>query len=166
MDQKSGKPSQKRRAILQGSLAAPVVLTVASPAAAQMTTLGRCLLRDAEKDPLYLVDTKTYDTWLRIRVQVYKLTRSNGDVLSEYAFFDEGLGVSGGYRHVPAPHNPVLLPNGVNASNMDATPNGERWGLKWVNEVSKVESSKIQIEPPTGYRSVTGTCWSSFKTGI
>ena len=51
MDQKSSKPSQKRRAILQGSLAAPVVLTVSSPTAAQVTSFGKCLANIGPQSP-------------------------------------------------------------------------------------------------------------------
>ena len=51
MNNKSSKPSQKRRAILQGSLAAPVVLTVSSARAAQMTTVGKCMANIGEQKP-------------------------------------------------------------------------------------------------------------------
>jgi hypothetical protein len=160
MDQKSGKPSQKRRAILQGSLAAPVVLTVSSPSAATMTTVGRCLanLDNAPKPP-YLVDAiRPGDTWMRIRVPVVKLTRPNNEVIYEFAFYDNALN---GYRKVESPHDPVVFSRS-DQNNFSVAPNGERWGLQWVDDRYKVESSSIQIQPPSGYRAVTGTCWTSF----
>ena len=100
MDQKSDKPSQKRRAILQGSLAAPVVLTVPSASAVTQTTLGRCLanLDDPTKTPppSYLVSdpAPAGDTWLRIQIPVVKLTEPNGTVICERAFKDEALAAS------------------------------------------------------------------------
>lgn len=162
MDTKSSMPSQKRRAILRGSLAAPVVLTVSSPSAATVTTLGRCLANlDNAPEPTYLVDAiQPGDVWLRIRVPVVTLSRPNGDVIWEFAFYDDALGA---YRKVAAPHQVVVLSQ-ADQNNFRVSANGERWGLQWVHEGDKVESTRIQIEPPSGFRSVTGSCWSSFKS--
>ena len=76
MDQKSGKPSQKRRAILQGSLAAPVVLTVSSPGAAATTSFGRCLenqLKTQRQPATSEFFALSQDSWYRTSVPVVKL---------------------------------------------------------------------------------------------
>ena len=88
MDQKSGKPSQKRRAILQGSLAAPVVLTVSSPVTAQVTTLGRCLRNQLDQpDPAFFAASE--DRWMRVQVPIVQL--KNGSDVGWY-FIDNILG--------------------------------------------------------------------------
>ena len=71
MDQKSGKPSQKRRAILQGSLAAPVVLTVSSPRARAAHQLGE-VPREHQEQPAAesLCFKDAPDNWLRHPVNV------------------------------------------------------------------------------------------------
>jgi len=78
MDQKSGKPSQKRRAILQGSLAAPLVLTVtAAGAQTALSSAGRALqnLKDEQRSglPKSLYFKNSPDNWFREKVTVHQL---------------------------------------------------------------------------------------------
>ena len=71
------QPNQKRRAVLRGSLAAPVVLTVSSPAAA-VSSLRRCLNnQNAQNAGPFL--SASEDTWLRKPVDVHKLEKSEGN---------------------------------------------------------------------------------------
>ena len=155
MSQKSDKPSQKRRAILQGSLAAPVVLTVSSPSAATMTTIGRCMANDLAKgNPAYLVPTD--DTWMRIPVTVYSLDKGDGKTTG-LVFYDQYL-----QDHVTidtfTPQNIKDLSHlGWSESNRHT-----RYGLQWVDETSKTASTQIRWQP-NGWRPVTDSCWTSFK---
>ena len=67
-----------RRRLLRGSLSAPLVLTVAaSPAAlAARGSWEACLLRagqdPAQADPIIPIPGKSHDTWLRLRVPLYR----------------------------------------------------------------------------------------------
>jgi len=165
MDQKSDKPSQKRRAILQGSLAAPVVLTVPSPSAATQTTLGRCLANlDNGPQPAFLVaDTSPpVDTWLRVQVPVVKLVEPNSTVICE-AFRDGALSGPVPYRYITYPYAQVQLDTNQLKTFSVVETNTNLRGLQWVDETYKTTSTKIQLETPgSGYRHATGTCWSSF----
>ena len=99
MDQKSGKTSQKRRAILQGSLAAPVVLTVSSASATMVSSHMKCAQNivqptDAELRGMFFVDRQrnlsTADTWLRAPVTVTLF--KHGNDAEDWFFFDKPLG--------------------------------------------------------------------------
>lgn len=162
MDQKSGKPSQKRRAILQGSLAAPVVLTVSSPSAAQVTTLGRCManIRNLPEGmkPAYLVEAD--DTWFRKQVPVVKLTLGNSSQqMTDWVFFDEALQ---DYVTVATPHTRLNIGPLSGGWGIAATGT-PRWGLVWVHEGTKSISTETRLQPPGGYTAVTDSCWTSFK---
>jgi len=174
MDQKSSKPSQKRRAILQGSLAAPVVLTVPGASAQTNTTLGRCLVNlDRESPPAFFVSDPPPDTWMRVQVQLYRLTAPpQNTVICERAFIDEALLAANqlsphrAYRDLDAPPSyPQVSFSQSQAQNYTATKNGTVSGLVWVDEQSRRVWDRFQIENPGSYRHATGTCWSSFVRG-
>ena len=63
-----------RRKILRGSLSAPLILTIASPAMAARQSFEACLAR-AEKErakPSLFIGAADHDTWLRKPVKIYK----------------------------------------------------------------------------------------------
>jgi len=64
-----------RRKILRGSLSAPLVLTVASPAALARQSFEACLYRASQQSPAdapAFIEVTAHDTWLRKRVPVYE----------------------------------------------------------------------------------------------
>ncbi len=116
MDHTPSQPNQKRRAVLRGSLAAPVVLTVSSPAAA-VSSLRRCLNNQNAQYAEPFINGSA-DTWLRKPVEVHKLEKSEGNdkdkdnkgwakgggpdkKTTDWVYFDEGLQ---DYVTVAAPH--------------------------------------------------------------
>lgn len=171
MSTKSSMPSSNRRAILRGSLAAPVVLTVSSPTAATMTSLGRCLRNTAQEQPGFLSNSQ--DTWLRKQIEVYKLQKvephaagkgavkggeKTGNPATDWVFFDEALQ---DYVTVTAPHARLNL--GALMTDWKKVERSNRWALVWVDEQTKSISMRTQIQPPSGCTAVTTSCWTSFK---
>jgi len=171
MDQKSGKPNQKRRAVLRGSLAAPVVLTVSSPAAA-VSSLRRCLNNQNAQNAEPFINARA-DTWLRKAVDVHKLEKSEGNdkdnakgggggggkKSTDWVYFDEGLQ---DYVTVAAPHRRQDIGPLMNGWKKVATE--KRWGLVWVDENSGEPYSRLQIQRPTGYTACTNSCFTSFRS--
>jgi len=153
MNQKSGKPSQKRRAILQGSLAAPVVLTVSSASATTMTTLGKCMTNITEQPSKFFLDLETEpkDKWFRRPVTVVKLSKEG--VETDWLYLDEKLGY-------------VLLGSPLQKTEYSAatgwtqvTAEDTRWALVWLDSKSAQPYMPLQVEKPTSaYQVSTTTC--------
>jgi len=170
MDQKSSKPNQRRRAVLQGSLAAPVVLTVSSPAAATMTSLGRCLRNAAREQPSFI--SASQDTWLRKQIEVVKLEKVKDKAaekgaekgakteVTDWVFFDESLQ---DYVTVAAPHTRMNI--GALMRDWKKAEQSNRWALVWVDEQTKSVSMRTQIQPPSGSTCVPTSCWTSITNG-
>ena len=168
MGTQTSKPSQNRRAVLRASLAAPVVLTVSSPTAATMTSLGRCLRNAAQEQPGFL--SSSQDTWLRKQIDVYKLQKVEPQAAekgagkggyqppTEWVFLDEALQ---DYVTVAPPHTRLNL--GVLMTDWKKVERSNRWALVWVDEQTKSVSMRTQIQPPSGGTAVTTSCWTSFK---
>ena len=88
------EPSSNRRKILQGSLAAPLVLTVSSASAQAVTSFTQCIEQAASNQPnpsLNIVPST--DAWFRCPITVY--TYSNGSVTVN--LYQDGNGT---YRNV------------------------------------------------------------------
>ena len=156
MDQNSGKPSQKRRAILQGSLAAPVVLTVSSVSAQTATTFGRCLrsqLKDGEQPTGTSLFATSQDSWYRKRVTVSNLTHGSDD----------------GWFFLDPVQNKYVDVDGKLAS-VDANLSGgwqvrttsNRWMVVWVDTAGN-EYSQMQIQRPSNYTAAPWSCYTSVK---
>jgi hypothetical protein len=164
MDQKSGKPSQKRRAILQGSLAAPVVLTVSSASATTMTTLGKCMTNIGTEQPsTFFLDPKDpKDKWFRRRVTVVKLRNSAGDK-TDWLYFDPGFN---DYVLLTSP----LVKTGYagdTAAGWTTFKESERWALVWLDSTRAQPYSQIQVERPTSsYQVSTTTCACSVNPAL
>lgn len=151
----SRRPSPQRRAILRGSLAAPVVLTVSSPVAA-VTTFGKCLANqaaDAQPQNFFSVSA---DNWFRKEVGVVKLKHGN-DV--DWFYLDPGFN---DYVRLSAPNQASgigpLLQGGWHKVG-----DGKRWALVWVDSKSGEKFSLMQVQRPMGYTAATGTCMASVK---
>jgi hypothetical protein len=163
-------PNQKRRAVLRGSLAAPVVLTVSSPAAA-VSSLRKCLNNQNARNAEPFINASA-DTWLRKPVDVHKLEKSEGNdkdgtkgggpdkKTTDWVYFDEGLR---DYVTVAAPHMRQNIGPLMNGWKKVATE--KRWGLVWVDENSGTPYSRLQIQRPTGYTACTNSCYTSFSSG-
>lgn len=173
MDHKPSQPNQNRRAVLRGSLAAPVVLTVSSPAAA-VSSLRKCLNNQNARYAEPFINGSA-DTWLRKPVNVHKLEKSEGNEkdnkgwgmggghdrkTTDWVYFDEGLQ---DYVTVAAPHRRQDIGPLMNGWKKVATE--RRWGLVWVDENSGTPYSKLQIQRPTGYTACTHSCYTSFRSG-
>ncbi|HET9025168.1 MAG TPA: hypothetical protein VFN64_11385 [Burkholderiaceae bacterium] len=156
MDKKSGKPSQKRRAILQGSLAAPVVLTVSSPSAAAVTTFGRCLANQVNAQPAKsLYFTESPDNWFRQSVPVVQLKYQG---VEDWYYLDPSIS-----RYVKLSSKEqmsfgTLLPSGW--TQKDAST---RRILVWVEPTSGTPSRFLQVEQPGGYTAATMSCMTSVR---
>jgi hypothetical protein len=168
MSSKSNKPSMNRRAVLRGSLAAPVVLTVSSPAAA-VTSLQRCLANAAAQgaDPFI---SSGADTWLRTSVAVHKLEKDNGGgndkqsatgtndkQSTDWVYFDEGLQ---DFVTVSTPNTRLGI--GPLMKGWKKTASETRLALVWVDEKNGTPYSKLQIQRPAGYTACTHSCYTSF----
>jgi hypothetical protein len=172
MDQKSGSPNLRRRTVLQGSLAAPVVLTVSSPAAATMTSLGRCLRNAAQEQPSFI--SASQDTWLRKQIEVFKLekvkvkdkvaeqgaNKGAKTEVTDWVFFDQSLN---DYVTVAAPHSRMNI--GALTTDWKQAEKSSRWALVWVDERTKSVSMLTQIQPPSGSTCVPTSCWTSITNG-
>lgn len=173
------QPNQKRRAVLRGSLAAPVVLTVSSPAAA-VSSLRKCLNNQNARHAEPFINASA-DTWLRKPVKVHKLEKSEGHdkdkdrdrdnkgwgmgggpnkKTTDWVYFDEGLQ---DFVTVAAPHRRQDIGPLMNGWKKVATET--RWGLVWVDENSGTPYSKLQIQRPAGYTACTHSCYTSFNSG-
>ena len=153
MDQKSGKPSQKRRAILQGTLAAPVVLTVSSPTAAQVSSHMRCLANIGNDQPgLFFASSETADRWLRYPIEVVQFTKGTA---SGWFYNDPSFN---GYVNI-ADITKLADLQGWN-TNHPAT--STRWALVWVEAQSGTPWRTVQIQKPmSGYQFTTLSCNAS-----
>jgi hypothetical protein len=159
MDKKSGKPSQKRRAILQGSLAAPVVLSVSSPTSVQASSLGRCLQNDRLAQPAFF-EGSTPDTWLRDTVAVIQLKYQGGAL--DWYYLD------------PNPNQNTYIKLSTMqrmtfGSNLDsgwsAHGTASRRALVWVSSTSGEQYTLMQVDKPTGFQAATMSCMTSFNRG-
>jgi hypothetical protein len=155
MDQKSGKPSQKRRAILQGSLAAPLVLTVSSAGAqVALTSSERALANLKDMQPgesLYFKDSP--DNWFRRPVKVEKMKYKGKESLlskEEWFYLD------------PAKNQYFRLStmDWMLASSMadwDATKETSvRYLLVWVDPKTGGEAIKMSAKPSSNL--IAATC--------
>ena len=155
MDQNSGKPSQKRRAILQGSLAAPVVLTVSSPTAAQVTSFGKCMANIGTQRPgKFFEDRALADRWLRTSVDVTQYKHG-----TEYGWFFWDRNYND-YVRVTDLAKLSSLGGGWNPVQGVATE--KRWALVWVDSQDGQPWNVIQVERPlSGYQFTTISCNAS-----
>jgi hypothetical protein len=149
-------PSGRRRKVLQGTLAAPVVLTVSSASATSLTSFGRCL-RNIDNQPtgqLFLRQTDlSLDTWLRKEVQVVKLARGTS---SDWFYLDPGRWL---YVRLTDPTGPGISMYDMNG--WQPVDYSKRWMLVWVDKDNGKQYWKMQVQQPNGYKPTTKSCYSS-----
>ena len=74
-------PANNRRKLLQGSLAAPLVLTVSSASASAVTSFTQCIENVAGNQPNEALNfVKSKDEWFRCPVTVYTYTKGDQTV--------------------------------------------------------------------------------------
>jgi hypothetical protein len=148
-----------RRKLLRGSLAAPLVLTVASPSALAATSFQACIARvaDQPQPTNAFVDVGTTpDGWYRTEVSIY-----SGKLKS--------TGMPGQYYENGGSYFPVdsCYPAGYVASDFTG-PSGPTYvkkqlGLVYVNTSGSVVGFG-PCKPSDGY-AVSTSCWTSFQNG-
>jgi hypothetical protein len=149
-------PNGRRRKVLQGTLAAPVVLTVSSASASSVSSFGRCLrnLNGQQTGELFVnKQALSLDTWLRKDVDVFKLQR--GDQ-SAWFYLDRSR----------AMYVRLSNPTGPGISQMDmmgwrTVDVSKRWMLVWVDGDSGKPSREMKVQRPDGYTATTKSCYSS-----
>lgn|SRR5512145_1738134 len=158
MANNDNQPSKHRRAILQGSLAAPVVLTVSSPAAATVTTFSKCLANHANQEADAAFFTGGPDNWFRKQVPVVQLQRGSQ---SGWFYFDPALN---DYVNVNAPGQATRI-GAMIEKGWEKIGEDQRWALVWVDSKTGTPYSVMQVQQPMGYTASTTTCMMSVKPG-
>lgn len=160
MDDRVSQPSPTRRKVIQGSLAAPVVLTVSSASAQSVSSFGRCLanLNNQPVGPVFTKDS-TADNWLRSMVTVNEM--KSGDT-RDWFYLDP---VKQAYVSVTNLTTTVYqLDVGKNWKLTNAKPSS-RWILVWVDSTSGTPY-KLTVQKPTlGYQATTKSCYTSLMQG-
>lgn len=158
MDDKVSRPNPIRRKVIQGSLAAPVVLTVSSASAQSVSSFGRCLvnLGNQPAGPMFAMDS-TVDNWLRSKVPVTQLKWGN---TIDWFYLDP---VKQAYVSI------TNLTTTVNqfdvGKNWNITGSSSRWILVWVDSTSGTPY-KLTVQKPTlGYQATTKSCYTSLMKG-
>jgi hypothetical protein len=158
---KVNQPNENRRKILQGSLAAPMVLTVSSASAASVTSFGKCLQRlNGEEAGSFF--TSSSDNWFRANVEVVKLQKGAVKSAGEegWFYFDPGKNQ---YVNLESP----LTPTGIGRLHNGWTKveQSSRRALVWVEPTSGNQYRVMQVERPSGYTAVTMSCMTSVRPG-
>jgi len=146
-----------RRKFLQGSLAAPVVLTVSSASAQTITSFGRCLW-NLQNQQTGLFFTASGDNMFRLQVNVVQLWSQGQD--RGYHFLDQLKKV---YVSVVPPY-PALTFGQILDPGWKITASGTRWALVWFDKATTKQYSMITVQQPTGYLAATMSCYGSFTS--
>jgi hypothetical protein len=156
-----------RRKLLRGSLSAPLVLTVASPAALARQSFEACLARaaDAGATPDVFIAANQHDMWLRKPVKIYKgvlFTTGNGTTSVKKAtgndqasLFYELMGQVGRYYPVDS-----CVSGGYPAHQNGPDFVEDQQTLVFVNDGGAIVGFG-PCRPNDGFP-VTTSCWASF----
>jgi hypothetical protein len=158
MDAKVSGTNKTRRRLIQGSLAAPAVLTVSSASAASVSSFGRCLVNQKKTPGDFFLKTEELatDNWLRKDVSV---TQWKKDTVADWFYWDPGRSV-----FVPV-SNP--LASGFNLWDMKRAgweqtgAISRRWALVWVDSDNGARYRVMQVMQPSGYQATTKSCFTS-----
>jgi hypothetical protein len=163
MDKKSRQPNRKRRAILQGSLAAPVVLTVSSASAQAVTSAGKRLANQQYSQPAksaYFMASP--DQWLRQSVRVVKL---------KYQGKQDKVAKEDWYYLDPSKDKYIKLSSMEWMSFGSLLPSDDwkeskeystRHLLVWVDPTTGAQSTVMKVEPSGGQIAATMSVMGSF----
>lgn len=165
-----------RRKLLRGSLSAPLVLTVASPAALARQSFEACLYRATNNGATQgtppgesvFIDFAKHDPWLRATVKMYDgslvtdggstTVRSPTGISGSDAIFYEIVGQEG--KFYPAV-GPCSVPAGYlpNGTNPPTDRNEKKKALVFVGSDGSIVG--FGTCPNNGY-AVTTSCYASF----
>lgn len=151
-------PNTRRRALLQGSLAAPVVLTVSSSAAASITTFGKCLANHASQEADAAFFSSAPDNWFRKQVTVVQLQRGSH---TGWFYFDPALN---DFVDISAPGKAARI-GALLEKGWEKIGEDKRWALVWVDSRTGTPYSVMQVQRPAGYTASSTTCMMSVKPG-
>jgi hypothetical protein len=156
-----------RRKILQGTLAAPVVLTVSSASAQAVTSFGKCLANLAGQQPTE-VFTNSADTWFRSQVPVVKILK--GSLSQGIFYFDPKIG---SYVSLVSPYSAFTGFAGATPFPPYSLESaGSRWALVYFHPTSATPYTSatgttiITTQPPSNYLASSWSCYGSFTTRI
>jgi hypothetical protein len=149
-------PSQHRRTILKGSLAAPVVLTVSSASAASVTSFGKCMNNlKALPAGAFFQSTSNADIWMRKQVPVVRLKHGWDE---DWFYFDPGLN-----DYVRLSNPTVATGIGALMTGWTKQEDGTRWALVWVDSMPGTQFSSMQVQQPSGFQATTMSCYTSLR---
>lgn len=159
MDAKQVGPSKARRRVIQGSLAAPVVLTVSSASAASVSSFGRCLknVDDRAAGPFFIDPKRATDNWLRKEVPVVQLSKGNH---VDWFYMDPGRRL---LVRLADPDGPGLNPWDMEGWQLRAK--SSRLALVWVDAKDGDPYRVMQVMRPSGYKASTKSCYTSLLKG-
>jgi len=156
-----------RRKILQGTLAAPVVLTVSSASAQAITSFGKCLSNLAGQQPTnFFTTSSSADTWFRAQVSAVEIFK--GGTKQGIFYFDPKIG---SYVNVVSPYSVFTGFAGAtppNASSWRLGAVSARWALVYFEPVSATPYADamgrtiVTLQKPSGYLASSISCYGSF----
>ena len=153
-----------RRKLLQGSLAAPVILTVSSASAQTITSFGRCLANLASQQPTAFFTESADAVWFRAQVPVVEIFK--GSMSQGTYYFDPKIG---SYISVVAPYGIFIGFAGATPPNASWTfgAPASRWALVYFDPATTMPYSDatgktiITLQKPGGYLASTISCYGS-----
>jgi hypothetical protein len=160
MDDKVSRPNPIRRKVVQGGLAAPVVLTVSSASAQSVSSFGRCLanLNNQPTGPFFIKDADlSLDNWLRAQVPVVQLKKGS-DI--DWFYNDPGRML---YVRLSDPLGPGLNPLDMNG--WQEWDKSTRWALVWVDSQNGGTYKDVRVQKPLNYQATTKSCYTSLMKG-
>jgi hypothetical protein len=159
---------QARRRLLKGSLAAPLVMTVAPSTYAAQSSFTACLARGAgdTKPSLILAAYERSDEWLRVPVEIYKvfvLNKKGEPVEQDGTYFlgPDKLTFFKLDKRRPESEEPKQITE-FNAltPGLTKTLAGQRYALAYVTDRGSVVGFAWQSNGGTHCRH---SCWASVK---
>jgi len=144
-----------RRKLLRGSLAAPVVLTTASPAVLAQTSFLACITRGGNEGATPFADEQCGGNVYRIEVKVFQFVKDGQP--SDDKLYVPSDTTSGLYDSTDGLNRGVAVPAGFTP-----TEAGTRWKLVYFDENGR-EVGYGFVENANGGTPVSCSCWTSFN---
>jgi hypothetical protein len=159
-----------RRKILQGTLAAPVVLTVSSASAQAITSFGKCLGNLSTVQPTtFFTNSAAADTWFRSQVPVVEIFK--GSTTQGTFYFDPKIG---SYVNVVYPYTVFTGFAGATPPNSSWKLGAvsARWALVYFEPTTATPYTDamgrtiITLQKPSGYLASSISCYGSFTKRV
>jgi hypothetical protein len=150
-----------RRKILQGTLAAPMVLTVSSASAQAITSFGRCLRNLTAQQPTDFFRISA-DLWYRELVQCVEIIK--GSTSQGTYYFDPKFG---SYMNVVTVRHRWVYGRGSARSILKFGTTSMRWALVYFDPVSTepyadaTGKTIVTLQKPGGFLATTMSCYGS-----